>query len=34
MNLLTPSRMMIKRSHSTAANSCLVQLEAWREGDE
>jgi trimethylamine-N-oxide reductase (cytochrome c) len=33
MNLLTPSRMMIKRSHSTAANSCLVQIEAWRDGE-
>jgi molybdopterin guanine dinucleotide-containing S/N-oxide reductase-like protein len=33
MNLLTPSRMMIRRSHALAANSCLVQVEAWREDD-
>jgi trimethylamine-N-oxide reductase (cytochrome c) len=31
MNLLTPSRMMLKRSHSMAANSCLVELRTWRE---
>ncbi len=29
MNLLTPSRPIIKRSHSIAANSCLVQVEKW-----
>lgn len=29
MNLLTPSRPMIKKSHSFAANSCLVQIEPW-----
>jgi anaerobic selenocysteine-containing dehydrogenase len=29
INVLTPSRMMIKRSHSMAANSCLVQIELW-----
>jgi len=29
INLLTPSRNIIKRSHSTASNSCLVQVEAW-----
>lgn len=29
MNLLTPSRPIIKRSHSIAANSCLVQIEKW-----
>ena len=33
INLLTPSRMMIKRSHAMAANSCLVQVRKW-EGDE
>jgi trimethylamine-N-oxide reductase (cytochrome c) len=27
MNLLTPSRPIIKKSHSIAANSCLVQIE-------
>ena len=30
INLLTPKRMMIKKSHSHAANSCLVQIEKWR----
>jgi molybdopterin guanine dinucleotide-containing S/N-oxide reductase-like protein len=30
MNILTPSRPMIKKSHSFAANSCLVQIEKWR----
>jgi molybdopterin guanine dinucleotide-containing S/N-oxide reductase-like protein len=29
MNILTPSRPIIKRSHSTACNSCLVQVERW-----
>jgi trimethylamine-N-oxide reductase (cytochrome c) len=33
INQLTPSRMMIKQSHSMAANSCLVQIEKWR-GEE
>lgn len=33
INQLTPSRMMIKRSHSMAANSCLVQIEVWK-GEE
>jgi Pyrogallol hydroxytransferase large subunit-like, domain 1 len=32
MDLLTPSRMMIRKSHALAANSCLVQIEAWQEG--
>jgi len=32
INQLTPSRMMIKHSHSMAANSCLVQIENWKEG--
>ena len=31
MNLLTPSRMMIRKAHALAANSCLVQIEAWDE---
>jgi trimethylamine-N-oxide reductase (cytochrome c) len=31
INLLTPSRPMIKKSHSFAANSCLVQIEKWVE---
>jgi trimethylamine-N-oxide reductase (cytochrome c) len=30
MNILTPSRPIIKKSHSIAANSCLVQVEKWR----
>lgn len=29
VNVLTPSRMMIERSHSMAANSCLIQVERW-----
>jgi anaerobic selenocysteine-containing dehydrogenase len=33
MNVLTPSRMMIRKAHALAANSCLVQIEAWEEGD-
>ncbi len=32
INILTPSRPMIKKSHSLAANSCLVQVEKWSEG--
>ena len=31
VNILTPSRPIIKRSHSTASNSCLVQVEKWSE---
>ena len=30
INLLTPSRMIIEKSHSMAANSCLVQIEKWK----
>lgn len=39
INLLTPSRSIIKKSHSSAANSCLVQVEEFdksglkQEGD-
>ena len=33
INQLTPGRMMIKQSHSMAANSCLVQIRKW-EGEE
>lgn len=29
INLLTPSRNIIQKSHSTASNSCLVQIEPW-----
>jgi trimethylamine-N-oxide reductase (cytochrome c) len=29
VNLLTSSRPIIKKSHSTASNSCLVQIEKW-----
>jgi len=32
INQLTPSRMMIKQSHSMAANSCLVEIRKW-EGE-
>jgi molybdopterin guanine dinucleotide-containing S/N-oxide reductase-like protein len=31
INLLTSSRNIIKRSHSTASNSCLVEIRPWRE---
>ncbi|WP_457576131.1 molybdopterin-dependent oxidoreductase [Desulfomarina sp.] len=34
INLLTPGRNIIKRSHSTASNSCLVQVEPWVERRE
>jgi trimethylamine-N-oxide reductase (cytochrome c) len=34
MNLLTPSRPIISKSHSIAANSCLVQIEKWVGGKE
>jgi hypothetical protein len=27
MNILTPSRPIIKKSHSIAANSCLVEIQ-------
>jgi trimethylamine-N-oxide reductase (cytochrome c) len=30
VNILTPSRMMIKKSHSMAALSCLVEVETWK----
>ena len=30
MNILTPGRPIIKKSHSIAANSCLVEIEEWR----
>ena len=33
MNILTSSRPIIKKSHSIAANSCLVQIEKWK-GDQ
>ena len=29
VNILTPSRMMIKNSHSMAANSCLINIRKW-----
>ena len=31
INLLTSSRPIIKRSHSAASNTCLVQIEKWKE---
>jgi molybdopterin guanine dinucleotide-containing S/N-oxide reductase-like protein len=33
VNLLTPSRPIIKKSSSMAANSCLVQVEKWLDGE-
>ncbi|MCE5253395.1 MAG: molybdopterin-dependent oxidoreductase [Actinomycetia bacterium] len=29
VNILTPSRMLIARSHGMAANSCLIEVEKW-----
>lgn len=29
INLLTPSRMMIKQSHAMASISCLVEVARW-----
>ncbi|QTA81122.1 Molybdopterin oxidoreductase [Desulfonema limicola] len=34
INLLTPGRNIIKKSHSTASNSCLVQIEKWTGGNK
>ncbi|MBW1997258.1 MAG: molybdopterin-dependent oxidoreductase [Deltaproteobacteria bacterium] len=36
INQLTPSRMMIEKSHAMAANSCLVEIEKWKgtEGEK
>jgi anaerobic selenocysteine-containing dehydrogenase len=33
INILTPSRPIIKKSHSIAANSCLVEIEKVRNGE-
>jgi trimethylamine-N-oxide reductase (cytochrome c) len=33
MNILTPSRAIITRSHSSAPNSCLVQAVKWNGED-
>jgi trimethylamine-N-oxide reductase (cytochrome c) len=33
VNLLTPSRMMISRSHAMAANSCLVEVARVKEAE-
>jgi len=33
VNLLAPSRMMIRRSHALAVNSCLIDLRRWARGD-
>jgi trimethylamine-N-oxide reductase (cytochrome c) len=32
VNILTPSRSIIKRSHAMAANSCLVDIRIWKDG--
>ena len=34
VNILTPSRMMIKKSHAMAANSCLIEIGKWQPGAE
>jgi len=31
INILTPSRSIIKKSHGIACNSCLVQIEKWEQ---
>ena len=31
INILIPSRPIIKKSHSLAANSCLVQIDKWED---
>ncbi len=31
INILTSSRPIIKKSHSTASNTCLVEIEKWKE---
>ncbi|WP_258360412.1 molybdopterin-dependent oxidoreductase [Moorella sulfitireducens] len=33
INLLTPSRMIIEKSHGMAANSCLVEITKWEGGE-
>lgn len=33
INILTPSRTIIKKSHGMAANSCLVQIEKWEAAE-
>ena len=32
INVLTPSRNIISKSHSTPSNSCLVEVEIWKGG--
>ncbi|MDR2387955.1 MAG: molybdopterin-dependent oxidoreductase [Deltaproteobacteria bacterium] len=34
VNILTPSRPIIKRSHSIACNSCLIEVRLWHEGGQ
>ncbi len=29
VNILTPKRMIIEKTHATACNSCLIQVEKW-----
>jgi molybdopterin guanine dinucleotide-containing S/N-oxide reductase-like protein len=31
MNILVPSRPIIEKSHSIAANACLVEIQKWRQ---
>ena len=33
INILTPSRTIIKKSHGMASNSCLVQIEKWEPSE-
>ncbi len=34
VNILTPSRMMIEKSHAMAANSCLVEVQKWSDEEK
>ncbi|MFV0437622.1 MAG: molybdopterin-dependent oxidoreductase [Desulfopila sp.] len=33
INILTPSRMMVEKSHGTACNSCLIEVCRWDGGE-
>jgi trimethylamine-N-oxide reductase (cytochrome c) len=34
INILTPSRMMVKKSHAMAGNSCLIEVCKWNEEEQ
>jgi trimethylamine-N-oxide reductase (cytochrome c) len=33
INMLTPSRMMIEKSHAMAPCSCLIEVEKWEPAE-